>query len=157
MNQKIIDTLGSRNFYVSLVTLVLLAFEANNLPININPGELVDTVLTRDLGGILSILLLNFLNPIMKLANKMATWSWAFLRSPNFWTQITTVLLSLIAVTGITFPEGAAAELVTSVFGGSFNVIAMAVLVNVINPLYHFFFDRKKLSVTPQGELNLGN
>ena len=141
---KFSATLDSRNFFVSLVSVILLAFEANNLAIDADPGSIVDVVTGGDIGRIVSIFFLNFFNPIMKLINKTASWSWAFLKSPNFWTQIVTALLIGISGFGLIFPESAAADLVNAIFGGEFQSIALAIVLNVLNPLYHFFFDRDK-------------
>jgi len=140
---KVADTAGSRNFFVSFVSVLLLMLEMNGLGTGADPGNIVDAITSADLGRILSILLLNFLNPIMKIIQKQVEWSWDFLRSPNFWTQVATTLLIGITMFGIAFPDGAAADLVDAIFGGEFQVIAIALIINVLNPLWHFFFDKK--------------
>jgi len=142
MNAKIQATLGSRNFFVSLISVFLLAFELNNLSLGAGAEQIIDTVTSGDVGRIAALFLVNFLNPILKLVQKTAEWSWAFLKSPNFWTQVITVILVALTGLGITFPDGAASGLVDAIFTGEFQVIAIAAVVNVLNPLYHFFFDR---------------
>ena len=51
---------------------------------------------------------------------------------------------------GVVFPEGAAGNLVNAIFGGTFETIAVAVVVNILNPLYHFFFDNNDEEEPPQ-------
>lgn len=150
MNAKLQATLNSRNFFVSLISVVLLAFELNNLSLGADAGQIVDTVGSGDVGRIAALFLVNFLNPILKLIQKTAEWSWNFLRSPNFWTQLVTVILVALTGLGITFPDGAAGNLVESIFSGEFQVIAIAAVVNVLNPLYHFFFDRPAGEEAPE-------
>lgn len=135
--------LQSKNFLVSVITLVLLAFEANSLQVNVKPEQVADVLLNRDLGAIIALIVMNFLNPIMKLATKAAKWDWGFVKSPNFWTQGLTVVLVLIATFGIQFPDNAAPELITAYYSKQFSVIAMALLINVINPVYHFIKNRQ--------------
>ena len=137
------SVLQSKNFLVSIITLVLLAFEANSLQVNVKPEQVADVLLNRDLGAIIALVVMNFLNPIMKLATKAAKWDWGFVKSPNFWTQGLTVVLVLIASFGIDFPKNAAPALVTAYYSKQFTVIAMALLINVVNPIYHFVKDRQ--------------
>lgn len=143
--------LQSKNFLVSIITLVLLAFEANSLQVNVKPEQIADVLLNRDLGGIIALIVMNFLNPIMKLATKAAKWDWGFLKSPNFWTQGLTVILVLIATFGIDFPNNAAPALVTAYYSKQFTVIAMALLINIVNPVYHFIKD-KQAKTTQEGK-----
>jgi hypothetical protein len=132
------DSLKSQNFFVSLVTLVLLAFEANNLTLNVSADQIVDTFLTRDAGAILSLVVLNFANPILKLISRTAEWDWGFTRSANFWTQVATVVLAGIAIFGLEFPEGAGPELVQAYYTNQFSIISVAIVINLVNPIYHF-------------------
>lgn len=146
---KIKATAGSQNFFVSLISLLLLTFELNGLSTGADPENIFDAITSGDAGRILSILLINFLNPILKLVQKQETWSWDFLKSVNFWTQAVTTILAAITIAGVAFPEGAAANLVEAIFGGTFQTIAVAVVVNILNPLYHFFFDRDEPGSIP--------
>ena len=141
------SVLKSKNFLVSIITLVLLAFEANSLPINVKPEQIADVVLSQDFGAIIALVVMNFLNPIMKLATKATKWDWGFLKSPNFWTQGLTVVLVIIAAFGIDFPNNAAPALVTAYYSKQFSIIAMAILINVVNPIYHFIKDARPKEV----------
>lgn len=135
--------LQSRNFFVSIVSLILLAFQANKINFDIGAGEIVDVIMSKDLGAILSLAVVNLINPIMKLASKSTTWDWGFTRSANFWTQVLTVILVLIAGFGIPFPENASADLIAAWATKEFSVVAIAIILNVVNPLYHFFVKKK--------------
>jgi hypothetical protein len=141
------NSLKSQNFFVSLVTLLLLAFEANNLTVNINPEQVVDTLLSRDAGAIISLVVLNFANPILKLISNASSWSWGFTRSPNFWTQVVTVALAATALIGLEFPADAAPELVSAYYTNQFSIISVAVVINLINPIYHFLKGKKDVSI----------
>jgi hypothetical protein len=131
-------SIQSQNFFVSLVTLILLAFEANALSVNVGAEQIVSVLASKDAGAIISLFVLNFINPIMKLLNKTQEWDWGFLKSPNFWTQSLTVVLAAVAIFGLQLPEDAAPELVSAYYSQQFSIISVAVVINIINPIYHF-------------------
>jgi len=131
-------SIQSQNFFVSLVTLILLAFEANALSVNVGAEQIVSVLASKDAGAIISLFVLNFINPIMKLLSKTQEWDWGFLKSPNFWTQSLTVLLAAVAIFGLQLPEDAAPELVSAYYSQQFSIISVAVVINIINPIYHF-------------------
>jgi len=133
----------SQNFFVSLVTLLLLAFEANQLTVNVSAEQVVSVFASQDAGAIISLIFLNFLNPVMKILSKAQEWSWEFLKSANFWTQVVTVALAGVAIFGLQFPEGAAPELVEAYYSKQFSIISVAIVVNLINPIYHFFKNKQ--------------
>lgn len=136
------DTLASRNFFVALASTLLMALQANNLQVDIDPGNLVDTLLGGDLMGIVSVLLLNFLNPAMKLISRAGEWSWDFLKSPNFLTQAFTVLLAALALIGLSMPADiAATELLHE---QSWGLLSLAIFTHVANSVYHIAFDRTR-------------
>lgn len=142
MSPKLTATLNSRNFFVSLISIILMAIELNGFNVNVEPGQIYDAIDLGQVSTIVSIFFVNFLNPILKLASKAASWTWDFLKSPNFITQVITVILIGLTGLGIVFPQGAAANVVDAIFQGGFETIMVALVVNIINPLYHFFFDR---------------
>jgi hypothetical protein len=131
-------SIQSQNFFVSLVTLILLAFEANALSVNVGAEQIVSVLASKDAGAIISLFVLNFINPIMKLLSKTQEWDWGFLKSPNFWTQALTVVLAAVAIFGLQLPEDAAPELVSAYYSQQFSIISVAVVINIINPIYHF-------------------
>jgi len=144
MQQKVNDVLGSQNFLTTLITLALFILQYNGAPI-VDPegltGDLYEAIKSGNLFAIVTIALPNIINPIIKIAkNKFDA---GFLKSVNFWVQFGTVILMALAGLGLQFPEGAAAELVSAIFGGEFNVIGIAVFINIINPIYHFFKNKK--------------
>ena len=139
MSSKLVATLNSRNFFVSLVSLVLLAFSANDLGITTTPDQLVETVASKNTGAIIALFFMNFLNPVLKLASKGFQWSWDFVRSANFWTQVLTTVLSAVSLVGIAFPSEAPTELVEAVQSKDFLTIYSAIGVNILNSVWHFF------------------
>lgn len=136
----------SQNFFVSLVTLLLLAFEANQLTVNVTAEQVVSVFASQDAGAIISLIFLNFLNPVMKILSKTQEWSWGFIKSANFWTQVVTVILAGVAIFGLQFPEGAAPELVEAYYSKQFSIISVAIVVNLINPIYHFIKGKKDVT-----------
>lgn len=141
-------SIQSQNFFVSLVTLILLAFEANALSVNVGAEQIVSVLASKDAGAIISLFVLNFINPIMKLLNKTQEWDWGFLKSANFWTQALTVVLAAVAIFGLQLPEDAAPELVSAYYTQQFSIISVAVVINIINPIYHFL--KSKQDATEQ-------
>ena len=142
LESKWAATLNSRNFFVSIISIILLMLEFNDLSTGVDAETIWEAFTSADLGRILSIVLVNFLNPIMKIIRGEASWSFGFLKSKNFWTQSLTAIFVLLAGLGIVFPDGAASALVEAIFGGQFEIISLAIVVNIINPLWHFIFDR---------------
>lgn len=143
MSSKVVATLNSRNFFVSLVSLMLLAFTANDLGITTTADQLVETVASKNTGAIIALFFMNFLNPILKLVSKGFQWSWDFVRSTNFWTQVLTTVLSAVSLAGVAFPADAPTELVDAVQSKDFLTIYSAIGVNILNSLWHFFQKQK--------------
>lgn len=143
---KIKATLDSRNFFVSLVSIIMLMMAAQGAAIDVPAEQVVDIFLRADVVGMFSVIVPNVINPILKITK--AGFSWAFLKSANFWTQAGTFILLALAGAGIVFPDGAAAAIVAAIFGGNVGTIITALVVNLLNPLYHFIFDRETPIIT---------
>jgi hypothetical protein len=123
---------------------VLLTLEANDLSIGTDAESVYDAFASGELGRILSLVLVNFLNPLMKIIRGEAGWSWDFLKSWNFRTQALTAVLIFFTGIGVVFPDGAVANLIDALAGGELNVIIIALVANIINPFIHFFRDKAK-------------
>ena len=68
----------------------------------------------------------------------------SFWNSPNFWTQVITVILSIFAIGGANLDAAATATNLTgAIWSGSVWAIGTIVVVNILNPLYHW--SKKKL------------
>jgi hypothetical protein len=152
MTQKVSETLNSRNFFVSLVTLILIGLQGNGIFLDINPDDLTDTILSRDLMGILAVLVVNGLNPILKLLSKAQRWSWDFLRSPNFITQAFTVVLTALAFFGMAIPKSQGGVVSALIRDNDWLLLGAAITVHVGNSAWHFFFDRKQQQELPADE-----
>lgn len=142
------NRLDSSNFFVTLITLILLPLMANGLDLPLPADEVADQLVTAvsagDIGAIIAVVLPNIINPVMYwINNAWSGWSWGFLKSVNFWTQALTAILILLTGFGLMFPEGAAANLIDSLFGGEITAIILALVVNIINPFIHFFKGKK--------------
>lgn len=72
------------------------------------------------------------------------TFSWT---SSNLITQILTFILSVFAMAGAAFPggaEGTASEISQTILSGSgVWAIGAVIVLNLVNPLYHFFVKNK--------------
>lgn len=147
---------SSSNFLTSLISLALLFITYQQIPVNISAEETFSQLQGKNfITAILTVIIPNFFNPLMKLIGKITSggFDWGFIKSPNFWTQILTVVLaSVTAITGIEFGGDAPGQLVAS-WGDGALAFVMAMLINIINPLWHFFFD-KKVAVDPQSTLD---
>jgi uncharacterized membrane protein len=150
--EKIKQTLDSRNFFVSLVSLILLAFTSNGLEVGVNSDQIVNIIGSNDMGAIVALLAVNFFNPVLRLLSKGFKFEWTFLKSPNFLTQVFTVLLALIALLGVVFPPDAANQVSEAFSTHEFAPIAMALVINVANPIWHFFFDKGNPKINANGE-----
>lgn len=140
---KLQATLNSRNFLVSLLSIIFSVFAFNGAPVAPDAaGSIVDAFGSGSLMTIIAVLVPNLLNPIMKLIAQK-TWTWKFIKSPNFWIQVLSALLVGLTAIGLVFPDGTAAMLVEAIFGGNVNNIISVLALNVLNTLYHFFFDKK--------------
>lgn len=139
---KVTSTAGSRNFFVNLVSLIFMMLQYNGMDTSGTPEQVVDIIAGGDLSLILGVLIANLLNPIMKIISNAQQWDWGFVKSQNFWVQVATLLLAAIAIMGVQFPDGAAARIVNTIFGGEFGAILVAIVINFVNPLYYFFFKK---------------
>ena len=97
---KLSATLDSRNFFVTLLSIVLLALQSNGIETGYTADGIFALFEDQNLTSALVLVVINFLNPIIKLVSKIVNkeWSWIFIRSQNFQTQllsVATILLSL--------------------------------------------------------------
>lgn len=137
--QKFRETLGSKNFLVSLISIFVLALNSNGAGIPDGASEyLADAIVSADLNAILSVIFVNFANPLFKII-KSKKFDGGFLKSVNFWVQSLTVGLMVAVGYGFSFPESAASEIVNAIFGGNVGAIITALVINIGNPLWHFF------------------
>lgn len=62
-----------------------------------------------------------------------------FLNSTNFWTQVITLILSIFALGGANLdPVGVSDKLVHAIWDGSLWSIGSIVILNLVNPIYHW-------------------
>lgn len=150
--KEIKSTLESKNFFVSLLTLAFMFLGSNEIFLNVTPEQLVDQLENGSLFTIIvSIIIPNLFNPVLKIIQKIkdGSFTWDFLKSVNFWTQvITVVLLGSTLLFPFEFPTDAAGNLVTA-WDAGFIPFLGAVVVNIINPIWHFFTGKKKVVATP--------
>lgn len=140
---KFESTLNSRNFLISLITLLSMVLGYFGITIGSEGGDVLDALSSGDFSIISQILIPIVLNIVTKLASKTFNFSWDFLRSLNFQVQfLTVILLGVTAYWGVSFEPNAAGEVVGSINTGGIITIIVSVLINVINPIIHFFKDK---------------
>lgn len=148
LNPKVKATAGSSNFFVALISIVILSFQAQGFEINVEADNVWELVNSKDWINLGVLILMNFFQPVLKLISKDTEWSWKeILGSKNFITQAVTVFLSLLTlVLGVAFAPEAPAEIAAAIEDGSFAAIVTALSIHVLNVLYHFFFDNEETS-----------
>lgn len=137
----------SKNFFVNLITVLFIALNANDagIPLDLAP-EAYEAIRSGNLTLILVTLLPNLINPITKVFGK--PFSWSFLSSQNFIINMATVVLLGVSGLGILFPDNAAQQLIEAIFGKDFQTIAIALVINIVNPIYIWFKNRKAVITT---------
>jgi len=128
MNNKISSTLDSRNFFVTIISMVLIALQFNAIETGYTADGIYDLFKDSTLTSALVYVVVNFLNPIIKLVNKFITKSfdWTFVKSQNFITQIlsaVTILLSL-------FLDDVATGLVSTLILNAWNLVSHIIQKN---------------------------
>lgn len=143
--EKLQAVSGSQNFLIGFITLIFGFLAANNLEVvDVTQVETFwQAVKTGELNLIIPIILVNFVNPIMKIVSS-GGFDWQGIKnSPNFWTNIATVVLSITATFGLIIPEEALTGFLDAIVGqnASFIEIIIAFVLNLGNVFFHFFFD----------------
>ena len=120
---KFKEILNSNNAWVTSISIVMMAIVANGIEVGMTPEEAFALFSGKTLIPILIAVVANFFNVFYKLATKIknGTWSWSFLKSSNFWTQLVTLAMPFIIP-----------------FLGEDKAAAMGVvLANIINFMFH--------------------
>ncbi len=96
MLNKLTSTLDSRNFFVTLLSIVLAALQFNSIDTGYTAEGIFDLFKDANLSSALVLVVVNFLNPLIKLVNKVINKSFdlGFVKSQNFGTQV----LSLVTI-----------------------------------------------------------
>ena len=90
--------LSSRNFWIGIISIIMGLTATNGIDFGILPEELVDKLAGKNTIELAIFIGMNFLNPVIKLIKKIQTdtWSWDFLLSENFQTQMLSILAVVI-------------------------------------------------------------
>lgn len=120
---KLKEVLDSRNFLVTILTIALGFITANEIQVQLTPEQIADGVIGKDLLGIASFVLLNFFNVLTKIGAKFfdKTWSWDWIKSKNFLTQVLTILTIVLGV----------------FFDATVTGIVVTIVINIINLIVH--------------------
>jgi len=96
----------SINWYTSLVSLVLTAFAAWNIEVDLNANDVVNEVIAKNWNYIVTILVPSVITISMKLYTKYKAKLLKLkdlIKSPNFITQALSVVALVTTLIGITF------------------------------------------------------
>src|SRR3990167_6293957 len=120
---KFKDVFGSKNFYVTVLNIVLGLLLANDVIISMSAEDILTGLENKDAIGIIVFLVANFANVFIKIFAKFSagTWSWAWLGSSNFWVQVLSVLTIVL----------------TAWLGEVTAGLIVVIVGNVINLIYH--------------------
>lgn len=115
---KLSNVLQSRNFFVTLVSIVLMVLQYNAIEVDYTAEGIVDMFTGTTLANALVLALVNFINPIMKIVSKLAnkTFDWGFKNSTNFITQVLTLITVVVAVFFDEIAAGMIAALILNVW-----------------------------------------
>lgn len=136
----------STNFLTNVVTLIFIVIGVQGIEWTIDPGVAITEVLAANWEYIGNILLPALSGLTFKIIQKLQakTWDWkAVLKSTNFWTQAITILAGLLAGIGFILPADTATEITNAIFSGSIGALVLAILANVITPLWQILFKPK--------------
>ena len=131
MKNKVSQVFDSKNFYVTIIGMVLLALEGNNILVSQSADEIYNIFESNEGFELISILTVFFANPMFKLVSKIIAkeFSFDFFSSSNFQTQIVTFLT--ILVTAFIGND----ELLAG--------IAVSLIINVVNLISHVVKNKK--------------
>ena len=150
---KSVAVLESRNFLVSILSILFLVMAYMGADVSEGAAETItDSILSGNLTAILMAIFTNFLNPLMRIiakAKEKGGIDFGFVKSINFWVQTGTVLAMLLGTIGLVFPDNFISETIGAIQSGDIGLILLALIANVINPIIHFFKDKKQ----PQPQL----
>lgn len=128
---KLSQVLDSRNFFVTLISLLLLAMGANSIDTGYTADGIFDLFKDATVSQILVLVIINFLNPLIKLVNKVVNkeWSWEFIKSQNFQTQLLSILTILLS---FIFDE-VTTGIVTTIVLNLWNLVSHLIQKNAAN------------------------
>ena len=131
MKNKVSQVFDSKNFYVTIIGMVLLALEGNNILVSQSADEIYNIFESNEGFELISILTVFFANPLFKLVSKIIAkeFSFDFFFSSNFQTQIVTFLTVLV----------------TAFIGNDELLagIAVSLIINVVNLISHLVKNKK--------------
>ena len=131
MKNKVSQVFDSKNFYVTIIGMVLLALEGNNILVSQSADEIYNIFESNEGFELISILTVFFANPLFKLVSKIIAkeFSFDFFFSSNFQTQIVTFLTVLV----------------TAFIGNDELLagIAVSLIINVVNLVSHLIKNKK--------------
>lgn len=97
---KLAEVLDSKNARVSIISIVVLFLNVNNIYFDESAEDLYELFYGQNLYGILTVLIINFMGPLSKIWQKYITKQFDYkslLKSSNFITQILTLLGIILA------------------------------------------------------------
>lgn len=122
MLNKLTSTLDSRNFFVTVLSIVLAALQFNSIETGYTAEGVYDLFKDANLSSALVLIIVNFLNPLIKVFSKITSksFNWGFVKSQNFGTQV----LSLVTVVLMSFFDEVAVGLISVLVLNVWNLVS---------------------------------
>lgn len=120
--------LQSKNFWVTIISIVFGFLYTNGIEIGLTPDEFSTKILGSNTFELAIFIAVNLFNPILKTINKIKSglWSWEFVYSANFQTQVGSVVTIIV----------------TGYLGDVKAGLILALLFNVWNLIKHFLINK---------------
>jgi len=120
--------LQSKNFWVTIISIVFGFLYTNGIDIGLTPDEFATKILGSNTFELAIFIAVNLFNPILKTINKIKAglWSWEFVYSANFQTQVGSVVTIIV----------------TGYLGDVKAGLILALLFNVWNLVKHFLINK---------------
>lgn len=120
--------LQSKNFWVTIISIVFGFLYTNGIEIGLTPDEFATKILGSNTFELAIFIAVNLFNPILKTINKIKSglWSWEFVYSANFQTQVGSITTIIV----------------TAYLGEVKAGLILALIFNLWNLLKHFLINK---------------
>ena len=130
VSSKFSDVIQGRSFWVSIISLILMAFAANHVDVTIyNSGAIYDLFTNKATLGALISFAIEIASKVF-VAVQANGWNFSFIKSTNFQIAVSSILILILG----------------SFFGQIIASLVAAIILESINIFYHLMIP---LPVTP--------
>lgn len=122
---KLIETLGSSNFLVTIFAIISSIFAYNQVPIEASPADIAASFTNSSTDAMITTIILLFLNPLIKIIKGTIEkgFNFGFLKSSNFWVQVGS---AVVLILGTQFDIELINTILITITGNTTNLIVHA-------------------------------